>query len=127
MKFYTNNRAIRLRQDVEIGIYRIVQESLNNIVKHAEAQKVTIQLISHTAKINLIIEDDGLGFQVERNGHMNGKKHGGMGLINIRERTEGLSGTFSIHSKPGRGTEIIVELPIKENVSEPENQDFAGG
>lgn len=100
----------RLPQATEIGVYRIVQELFSNILKHAKAKNVTIQLTRTEQSLNLMIEDDGVGFDVAEK-----LKSGGMGLKNLQARAAKLNGTYHIDSSPGRGTISIVEIPIENN------------
>jgi PAS domain S-box-containing protein len=97
-------------KDAMTNLYRIVQESLNNILKHSGAKRVRIELECDVREVQLRIEDDGHGFNVQENG--NGGK--GMGLKNIAERTRILNGTLAVDSQPGRGTRIVVTIPIAE-------------
>jgi signal transduction histidine kinase len=83
---------------------------LNNILKHSGAKRVRIELECDVRVVRLRIEDDGRGFNVPENG--NGGK--GMGLKNIAERTRILNGTLAVDSQPGRGTRIVVTIPIAE-------------
>lgn len=85
-------------------IFRIVQEALNNALKHAEPQSARIRLHSAGATISLSIEDDGRGFTPQ--------EHRGLGLIGMQERVEKLGGEFKVDSRPGKGTLISVTLPI---------------
>ena len=96
-----------LKNKIELALYRITQEALRNIEKHAEAKNVSIQLIQHPDSIVLIIEDDGKGFDVSKN--MTGK---GMGLMNMQERATAINGHLIINSSSEMGTEIIVEIPV---------------
>lgn len=100
----------RIDPAMEIGLYRIAQEALNNIAKHAEAEEVNVQLIADEQTLRLMIDDDGTGFMIRAFDPTHLQRHG-MGLVSMRERAVSFSGTFSIHSKPGQGTEIIVEIP----------------
>ncbi len=91
-----------------LAIFRIIQEALNNIRKHAKAQSVKIKLEISNQNIQLTISDDGVGFDAEAsNGTSEG---GGFGLLNIRERVELLDGTLQIKSAPNKGTRIYVNL-----------------
>jgi signal transduction histidine kinase len=90
-------------------IYRIAQEALNNIVKHAEASSVRLQLIELGNHIELIVEDKGKGFNFGRD-----FQNMGNGIYNMRERTSILGGTFELNSNKGSGTTIIVKIPIHE-------------
>ena len=91
-------------------LYRIVQEALNNVAKHAEARKVSVRLSCNETTAKLIVEDDGKGFDA----HIRASSQSagsGLGLIGIRERVTFINGTFNIHSVPGRGTRLEVEIP----------------
>ena len=98
----------RLEENTEISIYRILLELINNIVKHAAAQKVTIQLIQYPHYINLMIEDDGKGFNFNK--ALEEKK--GIGLGNILSRVEYMNGIVEIDSSAGKGTTVIIEIPF---------------
>jgi signal transduction histidine kinase len=100
----------RLDPSVEVGLYRIAQEALTNITKHAEASTVNIQLLGDSKSIRLIVEDDGKGFLINRLEPRKNERHG-MGLVSMRERAVSFNGLFMLDSRPGRGTEIIVEKP----------------
>jgi len=99
----------RIEETTEISIYRIILELINNIVKHAKADKVSIQLIKYPEYINLIVEDNGQGF--DKHKAMEEKK--GIGLGNVLSRVEFLKGTVDIDSAPGKGTTVIIEIPYK--------------
>ncbi|MBI5858124.1 MAG: PAS domain S-box protein [Sphingobacteriales bacterium] len=94
-----------IRNDMKINLYRILQEQLNNISKYAHADKVTISVFLIENYISLKIADNGIGFDPQTV-----KK--GIGLENIKRRTEVFSGKLNIHSAPGRGCEVIVEIPL---------------
>ncbi len=87
----------------ELMIYRMVQEMLQNIIKHAQARHAILQLIEEDGKIMIFAEDDGRGFEV------NGS-HSGYGLQNLRHRVHALNGEISIMSDPGKGTAIYIEF-----------------
>ncbi len=99
----------RLPPQVEVALYRIVQEALNNITKHARASHVTVRLQKEDSKIHLTVNDDGTGFDVQS--VMGQKGRSGLGLIGIRERLIPLRGECIIKSSPGKGTEISVQVP----------------
>ncbi|MBU0698935.1 MAG: sensor histidine kinase, partial [Proteobacteria bacterium] len=102
--------VLKLDNTTNINIYRLVQEGLNNIRKHADTLRATIKLISAYPNIILTIEDDGKGFDVEeRLATMNHKKR--MGLQSMRERAMLLGGKIAIQSQPGKGTKIVVKVP----------------
>jgi signal transduction histidine kinase len=91
-----------LPADVQVAIYRICQEALNNILKHAKASQVEIFLKHGEGSIELRIRDNGQGFDPERT------PSGHYGLSMMRERAEGVGVQLSITSQPGRGTELII-------------------
>jgi len=93
----------------EKALYRICQESVNNIVKHADADNATIQIFWQECSVVLVIEDDGAGF--DPGSPELPSSHDGIGLISMRERVNAFNGTFTIHSTLGEGTELIVEIP----------------
>ena len=99
----------RLPPQVEVALYRIVQEALNNITKHARAGHVTVQLQKEESKIHLTVTDDGAGFDIQS--VLGQKGRSGLGLIGIRERLIPLRGECIIKSSPGKGTEISVLVP----------------
>ena len=94
---------------MEVTIYRIVQEALNNIIKHADAKEVIIQLIKEADKINITVEDDGKGFNVSEAMEKNG-----MGMRSLDSRVKYLNGELNIHSEIGKGTTIEIEIPVND-------------
>ena len=91
---------------VETGLYRIAQEALNNILRHAQASLVCISLQQSGGRVRLEIRDDGVGFDAKA------KMSQGYGLRGMRERAEQLGGSFDLQSKPTGGTMIIVEVTL---------------
>ncbi|MBW1765009.1 MAG: PAS domain S-box protein [Deltaproteobacteria bacterium] len=114
---YTGIDSLRLNLNAEINIYRLIQEGLNNIRKHADATHATIRLVGASPSIILRIEDNGKGFDVEKRlvSSMAQKR---MGLRNMRERATLLQGQMKIHSKPKVGTVISIKFPYRENKDE---------
>jgi signal transduction histidine kinase len=96
----------RLPPKLETAIFRITQEALTNVVKHAEATSVHIGLASPERSVVLTIEDDGRGFAREQ------VTGGGLGLVGIRERVASVNGALEIESKRGAGTRLSVEIPL---------------
>ena len=96
----------RLPHNLEINLYRMVQEALTNVIRHSQATQVDILLELHSNRLILIIEDNGVGFDptIEQKG-------GGLGLFGMLERTEMLGGHLVIESKPGKGTTLYIEIP----------------
>jgi len=111
----------RLEFDTEINLYRLVQEGLNNIRRHADASHVTIKLVASFPKIILRIEDDGKGFDV-RERMVTASKERRMGLRSMEERINLLQGEMSIKSRPMEGTRILIEVPYKEENSAAEEE-----
>ncbi len=108
VEFYPDDEIDQLLSpNSKLTLYRIVQEQINNIIKHSGAKQVFVELFSDQGNIELIIGDDGVGFDPETI-----KK--GMGLQNMRSRAELLSGSINIISAPGKGSKIKVLLPINK-------------
>jgi signal transduction histidine kinase len=107
VKFRHKGLERRFSPDVEITIYRIVQETLTNAARYAGIEEISVWLLSNTEYISVRIDDEGVGFDLtalprQRTG----------GLDGMRERVELLSGDFTIESIPGEGTHIIADLPL---------------
>lgn len=96
------------KQD-EINFYRIVQESLNNIIKHSGAKSATISITNDESKVELLIEDHGKGFAPDEAGD-NNRKSRGFGLKGMAERARLLGGIYAVKSSPGEGTTVIVKI-----------------
>lgn len=107
VKLQTYGLEQRLEQDTEIILYRIVQELLNNTIKHAEATQVLVQLMCEENKFTLTVEDDGKGFEADNPACQNGA-----GLQNIRARAGYLNGTVDIRTRPGEGASVTIEGKI---------------
>ncbi len=103
----------RLPAPVETAVYRIIQEALTNIAKHAQATVVGIVLERHPTVLQAIVEDDGCGFNVEETLRLSGATTH-FGLHGMRERASLVNGTIEIESTPGRGTAIYVQVPLPE-------------
>ncbi|MEP0266548.1 sensor histidine kinase [Dokdonia sp.] len=99
----------RIPNELEITIFRIIQELVTNIVKHAQASEATISLTQHDNELNIMVEDNGKGFIV---GKLEEKD--GMGLGNIERRVEHLEGSIEVDSTLGRGTSISIDIPLQE-------------
>lgn len=108
--FYTNLEQRIEDLNIEYNLFRITQESINNIIKYAEATEVFVQLTHHDNILQLTIEDNGKGFDVDEK--LNSDRS--FGLFNMHKRTESLSGRMTIESK--EGTLIFVEIPLKKKV-----------
>lgn len=101
----------RLSPEMETALYRIVQESLTNVAKHAQAHKVTILLREEADAVDVTITDDGRGFDFEEL-QKTGDQDRGLGLVGMQERALLLDGTAIIESKPGHGTVVQVHIPV---------------
>ncbi|MDX6400504.1 MAG: hypothetical protein QOF27_1110 [Gaiellaceae bacterium] len=106
VRFETGLGDERLAPEVETALYRIVQESLTNVVKHAQARVVSIVLARKGGAVALVIEDDGRGFDV------GDTRDGGFGLEGMRERIGLLEGRLQVESRAGAGTTIVAEVPL---------------
>ena len=109
-KFTKFNINTRLDEKIENVLYRIVQETTNNILKHAHANETNIQLIMNEGFVSLIIVDDGVGFDYEAK--IKETANRGIGLISMRERIAAFDGLFSLSSETGNGTEVLIEIPL---------------
>lgn len=106
-KFIGSER--RYTSALEVAIFRIIQESLNNVVKHANATRVEVMLETQPGSIGAIVRDNGVGFVMDEVIGDNS-----FGLRGMKERTVLLNGETLISSKPGEGTEVYVKIPVKE-------------
>ena len=101
----------RLPGPVETAMYRIVQEALTNVIKHAQARQAVVHLVRRADVLVCSISDNGRGFDARgRSARMHSQ---GLGLIGMRERAASLGGTFSIDSSPGKGTTLKIAIPLK--------------
>lgn len=97
----------RLPAEVETGVYRIAQELVNNILKHAQAKQVDVQLLRNKGALVLLVEDDGVGFDATRVSN-------GLGMLNLHDRARILNGSLEVASDPTRGTVITLRIPDPE-------------
>ena len=113
VKFNEYNFSERIDKKIENALYRITQEAVNNILKHSKAKNANIQILRHPESIVLVIDDDGIGFDVDK--EIKSKKYQwtGIGLISMSDRAQAHNGTLEINSSPGKGTEILVEIPYQ--------------
>lgn len=114
------NESSDLNSIVEIAAFRIVQESLSNIRKHSKSKHASIKIEATTKKLYIVINDDGIGFDTENIYKNNDSINGGFGLIGMNERAELLGGSLQITSIKGKGTKVIMTIPIngKDDTSE---------
>jgi two-component system NarL family sensor kinase len=112
VQFKRGPLARRLPPQVELAVYRIFQEALANIERHAKARRAIVSLSVDAKFATLNVIDDGVGFagenfRAEKNG-------GGLGIANMRDRAEASGGVFAIKSTPGKGTEIVVHVKLED-------------
>ena len=111
--FTDENVPTSLPPDLALCVFRIVQEALQNALKHSQAKTISVHLTGNSDRLELTVVDDGVGFVVE------GVGHEGLGLISLRERVGAMGGQFNVSSSPHRGTRLTVSMPVtmKENSS----------
>lgn len=97
----------RLDRSIELATYRMVQELVSNVLKHAKARELSIALTRSPGRLSLVVADDGVGFDITGNSD-------GMGLANVRSRASALGATVQVDSTPGKGTTVSVECPVVE-------------
>jgi PAS domain S-box-containing protein len=114
-EFKSKIRKLKLGQDMSIVLFQAVRELLTNVVKHANANKVKVCIDKSDHRVQVIVEDDGDGFDLLKLQSPD-KKKGGFGLFNVRERLEYLGGSFDIESKPGQGTRVAMAVPLESGV-----------
>jgi signal transduction histidine kinase len=106
-----NAPATRLPPVTELHLFRIMQEAVTNIEKHAQAKVVKLQMKSEGDWMVFKIQDDGCGFDTKNSRARKAKGHG-LGLTNMRERALSLDGTYELKSVPGKGTTVTVRVPV---------------
>lgn len=107
VQFYTSSELLDLSPKTEVNLFRIAQELLNNAIKHANAEIINVQLIKHEKTVILMVEDDGVGIDV------NAVK--GIGLVSLQGRVMALGGDLTIDTKPNKGATIIIEVPMNNS------------
>jgi len=109
--------GVRLLPQVNTALYRIVQEALTNVARHARADAASVIVERRDGQLVVIVEDDGQGFDAERVLRSSPREER-LGLYGMRERAALVGGTFTIESTPGAGTTVFVEVPLDETSSE---------
>ncbi|WP_223701294.1 sensor histidine kinase [Sutcliffiella deserti] len=106
VEFFHRGYETRISANLEVAIFRLVQESLQNAIKHAKATHIHVKLELRPTSITVIVKDDGVGFDTTE------KKEKSFGLLGMKERVELISGELKIQSKPGLGTTIYIQIPL---------------
>ena len=112
--FRVEGRRRRLRPDVELGLFRIAQEALNNVVRHSKAPKVSVRMRFTDEEVRLSVSDDGAGFSPGRSGET------ALGIIGMTERAGLLGGRLDVISAPGKGTMVRVSVPLTGLATTPD-------
>ena len=107
VKYQSLGMEERIDKSIEIIMYRIIQELLNNVMKHAAATEAFVQLIREGARLNVVVEDNGKGFDTSL-----AESNKGAGLENVRSRVDYLKGQLDIHAEPGKGTLVNIEFNV---------------
>src|SRR5258708_5827242 len=116
VRFAASPEAEHLNDDQKNVVYRVAQESLTNVAKHARASRVTVSLRKLSRSLQLEIKDNGKAFEVDR--CFSGKGGKRLGLLGMRERVRLVNGRFAVKSRPGKGTVVRVEVPFKAGNTE---------
>jgi len=125
MKSFSARTGIRTRLTAFAGVeqlesarrtvlYRVAQEALTNVGRHAQASQAQVKIQKLDGAIRMKIKDNGKGFQAERLSR--GKKHQRLGLLGMRERVEMVNGNFTVESAPGKGTTIQAQIPFADGL-----------
>jgi PAS domain S-box-containing protein len=107
VSFYSNEKYFDINKEIELGLYRIAQELLNNALKHSKADKINIQLVRKNDKVILLVDDNGIGFDTRSSSK-------GFGLKNIQSRAKAFNGILNIESDLQKGTITTLEVPDSE-------------
>jgi two-component system NarL family sensor kinase len=107
----------RLPAHVEVALYRIAQEALQNVMKHAAADRVTLRLAELNGQVQLAVEDDGRGFSPRRDAGRDRRGDSSYGMVGMRERAELVGAKLEVTSTPGSGTRVLVEVPSSRQSS----------
>jgi two-component system sensor histidine kinase DegS len=102
----------RLDPEAEIGIYRVMQEALQNAAAHANASKTWVHLTFLPGSVRLEIGDDGQGFDLAS---MMSQREGHLGLVGMHERAQNLGGSLTVETQPQQGTRVVLDVPLSEH------------
>jgi signal transduction histidine kinase len=109
--FKVKGSPVHLEPELEVTLYRIVQEALSNVRKHSQATKADVNLLSEIGRVVLTIQDNGIGFKVPSN-YEGLTQRGKLGLIGMQERAQLLGGIITVESEPGKGTRLSITVPL---------------
>jgi signal transduction histidine kinase len=117
IEFFADPALERMSPEIETACFRVAQEALTNVVRHARAQTVRVELHRTSEALHLVVRDDGIGFDVAT-----AQQDASLGLLGMRERVALVGGELDCKSAPGRGTEIHVFFPVRtrSDAQEPE-------
>ena len=101
----------RLSSPIETALFRVVQEALTNVLKHAEARRVTLLLDCRDEHLRLTVEDDGSGFDIDA-ATRRARSQRRLGLLGMKERVDAIGGEFLVESSPGSGTSLFIRIPL---------------
>jgi two-component system, NarL family, sensor histidine kinase UhpB len=110
ISFTDATHGAKIDPDTETALFRVAQECLNNVIKHADAKRVRVRIEAGKEGIELVVADDGKGFDHEL---VAGRPGVGMGLRAVREMVRGQGGKFMVHGTPGKGTKIVARFPLR--------------
>ncbi|MGH9454379.1 MAG: sensor histidine kinase, partial [Terriglobia bacterium] len=119
----TSLQDVSFPRDQSIHVYRIVQEALGNVARHSKASEARVIIKKDSQNLHIWIRDNGIGFDVE--GKMNRPAGEGFGLMGMQERAQRLDGELRIESIQGKGTEVIVQIPLPHAVLAPAGKGLA--
>ena len=106
LDFEADRQPTRHAPAIEDATYRLIQEALSNVLKHASASRVDISVVERDGAVHIDVRDDGRGFDTDQDA-------AGFGLIGMRERVALVDGTLDVRSLPGAGTDLHAELPVR--------------
>lgn len=118
--FSIDGSTVKLDKHKELILFRIVQEAIHNVIRHAEASRINASIVFLDEKIEINIEDDGKGFDLHPLTDP-GNKSFGLGIRNMHARATLIGALFSMSSEPGKGTTLYLQLPINEAIDETKN------
>jgi signal transduction histidine kinase len=123
--FHNDSKAKPLSEDIKIVLFQSIRELVNNIIKHAQAHNVEVDIQRHENTIRITVNDDGVGFNVEEL-KLPERSRGGFGLFSIAERLGYLGGSFELQAQPGRGSSFTLQAPLEADAILCKGEDHGG-